>query len=566
MSAIDDLKNGIEIDATGSERVDISSSAKQAMTINTMGNHYTKSTTVSTDRIEADLSGLPKSELEQQAEKDIHESLAKDILEGENSPFAKYVQQKTAEMEERMAEYEQEQELDEELDDDEESSYTDSYNGGLFDADVNYKDEDDVEEEEVNMSIIEENIEVETEDETEKENDDFSANDNASVEENKVEKNKEERIENPDIDVTVDSELSEIDEVIEEEESTSDAERDEVLKHLKNLVTDKLKPVSKSLDISSFTVLKKATANTKSILNNTTQVKVAKWVLFNQESIVLMKEFSGSELETLRELSEDNSSLTMISKKYKMIYDHIVSPKPSSFEVWLKSTPYSDNDHYFFAIYISSFKGANFLPMDCKVPNCKETFITEDTPIMDMVRFMNEDAKKLFTRVYQSEVNNNNKGIYCTEIVPLSSKVAVGFKEPSLYNLLELASLDQRFKDEHSSIIEILPYIDTMYLIDAENEALVPVGYKTYPENATKTVKSKVKQFERVIKTLTVDEFGPIKAYIRAIEEHKIGVRYLYPSVECPKCGTSVAEIVTTAEELVFTRYQLGALVNTSLN
>ena len=40
---------------------------------------------------------------------------------------------------------------------------------------------------------------------------------------------------------------------------------------------------------------------------------------------------------------------------------------------------------------------------------------------------------------------------------------------------------------------------------------------------------------------------------------------YVYPSVTCPKCGKETKEQISSAEELVFIRYQLGALVNTSL-
>ena len=367
----------------------------------------------------------------------------------------------------------------------------------------------------------------------------------------------------PDIDVNVSSSTESVEIVVDDSEEVVD-DTNEVLEHLKKLATERLKPVSKSLDISSFTVLKKPTAKIQTLQNQ--QVKVAKWILPGQESIVLMKEFLGSELETLREFSEDNTSLAMLSRRYKMIYDHIASAKPASYETWLKSTPFSDIDHYFFAVYIASFKGANFLPMDCTDQDkCKESFLTDDIDIMRMVKFETEEDKTKFTELYKNEQAPTGKGIYYTEIIPLSNSIAVAFKEPSIYSLFEIASLDQRFKDKHTSILEFIPYIDSLYIIDIDNQQLTPVGYKVYEENAQKTVKSKVQQFENVLKTLSVDEFGPIKAYIKAIAERRSGIGYIYPSVTCPKCNKSTEERRTSAEELVFTRYQLGTLVNTSL-
>lgn len=340
---------------------------------------------------------------------------------------------------------------------------------------------------------------------------------------------------------------------------------DEVLKHLQKLATERLKPVSERLDISSFTVLKKPVVNVNPIFE-ASSARVVKWVLPSQESIVLMKEFSGSELEKLREYSENTRSVDALNRRYHLIYDHIASPKPATFEQWLKSTPLEDVDHYFFAIYIASFKGANYLPMDCPNPECKETFITDDINIMDMVKFDNEEAKKKFTEIYQSETTPAGKGVYCTEIVPISNQVAIQFRQPSIYNFFEIASMSEKARNNYASIIDYVPFIDTVYMIDAANQSLVPVGYKTFADNAAKTVESKLKKFDQVFSTLNVDNFGPIKAYARALGEKNTGMHYVYPAAECPKCHKEIEEQTATAEQLVFTRYQLGSLVTTSLS
>lgn len=381
-------------------------------------------------------------------------------------------------------------------------------------------------------------------------------------------------VENPNIDLEV-TEVSNssndiidnIDVSLEEEDAPEPVDDTEnIIKKLQALATEKLKPVSKRLDISSFTVVKKPISNTSQF--NINPVKAAKWVLMNQGATVIMREFTGAELERLREFTQDGNSVSSLTKRYRLIYDHIDSPKPAKFETWLKSTPFSDEDNYFFAVYIASFKGANYLPRDCSdQTSCKETWLTDDINIMDMVKFDSEEAKNKFTKIYQEEDSSVTKaGLYISEIVPLSNTVAVAFREPSIYTRIELSSLDQEFREKYQAILEFIPYIDSLYLINQEEGTLTPVGYKLFTDNNIRTTKSKIQQFAKVLSTLSIDEFGTIRPYVNSIAERTSGISYIFPECTCPKCGSKVNETSTTAEELLFTRYQLGALVNTSLN
>lgn len=552
MSGIDELKQN----ATEPVRINIGAESGKRKPI-VLKN--VDEPTPSSERIEVDLTAeFPKEQPEE-----IHESYVKDILDGEDSPFGKYLKEKKDEYEERMATYEQEKELleeaeeESELDSDEEVDFgTDSLANNLNNDYDESLDEEEDEIAQINVQKEDLGDLVESSDEEE------SYDEEKEVEEKTEEA--EEEIENPDIDLNVtniESKKEDI-EIEEEDDSVNDVDQDEMLKHLQKLATERLKPVSQSLNISSFTVLKKPTAK---INIATEQVKAAKWVIPTQDSVVLMKEFLGSELETLREFSEDTTSVSQLYRKYRTIYDHIASPKPATYEAWLKTTPYSDIDHYFFAVYIASFKGANYIPLDCQEKGCNKTFLTEDVPIMNMVKFATNEAKEKFVKLYESEATPAGKGIYCSEIVPLSNKIAIGFKDASIYSLFEIASLTQKDRDKYSSIVEFIPYIDALYIINEENKTLEPVGYKIFPDNATKTVKSKISTFFKVLKNLSVDEFTPIKSFIRSITSRSEGIGYIYPSVDCPYCGKPTKEIPTSAEELVFTRYQLSALVNTSL-
>lgn len=564
MSEIDKLRDGaIMIDASSPQKIDIGTSTGS--------------------RVKADLSSLPQHNESEQIGVEIKESLAKDILEGEGSPFSEYLKEKEEEMKERMARFDDEQAIANEAAEREELSHEDEgevqigtesmFSGDTPVAEHTVVDTRPVEKKNLDIATID--LEEDTTNGSEAIKEVTAVVDHDEVYEaveKAVEMSKEEsdtgivtEVKNPDIDVEVETIAGQ---VIDDEEKSSvntNMDQDETLKKLQGLITERIKPVSKKLDISSFTLVKKPTADIR-VISQEAKARAAKWVLPNQKNVVIMREFTGSELEMLRSYSEDSSSLTMLSKKWKMIYDHIESPKPVDYTTWLKSTPFADLDHYFFAVFIASYKGANFLPMDCTNTKCTDkTWLTEDMPILDMVKFETEEAKNEFTKLYTSEDQTTGKGLYCSEIIPLTENVAIGFKEPSAYSLFEIASLDDTFKEKHAAILQVAPYIDALYLLNTTEQTITPVGYEVFPNNASKTVKSKIKKFESVIATLNTDEFGLIKSYVRAVMERDSGMRYRYPSVTCPACGTKTEEAIVSAEELVFTRYQLGALASTPL-
>ena len=614
MSAIDKLKDGIVIDAFGGNDNDDEDDinvvqlgtpshhtiVKPKSQENNSGNRQPiMQPTPARKEITIDSVATPE-----EPDPTIKESYDKEILDLDdpNSIFSKYVDNKVKEANEWLAEKREEDMLnaeDEEInesesfDDEEkepslaqkiisESSNTRAKIQLMEDEDLSSL-KDDIEEEEDNMEHLEEeknnidDIDEEFIDDTIEDEEVESLDDETSekVEEVNVEESSKDKKEEPKKPVTYSAELDvEVSdsnenftaEIVEEDETVNQEEdQNETLKHLQRLATEKLKPVSKKLDISSFTVLKKPVTNITPLFKET-NARVCKWVLPAQESVVLMKEFSGAELEKLREYSQQRDSADSLNRRYRLIYDHIVSAKPANFETWLKTTPFEDIDHYFFAIYIASFKGANYLPADCINKDCKETFLSDDIEIMNMVKFNTKEGKNKFLDLYQSEATPAGKGVYCTEIVPISSNIAIAFRQPSVYNVLEIATLTDAIRNKYSSIIEYIPYIDTIYAINHEDSTLVPISYKMFSDNAQKTVRSKLQKYDNIFNTLSVDEFGVIKAYISALVQRNVDMKYIYPAIECPKCHTSTNEQDVTAEELVFTRYQLGALVNTSLN
>ena len=580
MSAIDDLKNGAE--QTNHVNIDLTQvgrSERRSLSLEDVVKN--KSTVDDTNAIN---------------ETDTNQTYIQSILDTENpnSDFMKHVAEKQQEAAAWMAEQEEKRALANELDEtdkeDDDDEELDDRGGTVIDmtkpssvVEEDLSDPDMTEGEDLSDSEIV-SFDLTSDDEDEEKEDEPMNEEAVQVvtEETplpeptpvkKEEKKKE--VFTSDIDLEVDQETeSSLEDKSDEEEivALDDASDDnEEYNRLRQITSERLKPVSLNLDLSSFTIAKKAKVDVGDVLK-TYKAKVSKWVLFNQKCTVHMKEFSGSELETMMEYYQAaRRSADAMRRMYNMIYDHIASAKPANFETWLKVTPFSDLDNYFFAIYIASFNGANYIPIDCTNKECGKSYITENVDIMNsMVHFDTKEERDKFTDLYRSEAKAISSGLYATEIIPLNYQVAIGFKEASLWDIIEINSIDNATANEFSSIIEYMPYIDNLYIINMETHQLTPIGYNKFPENPQKTTRSRIKKYNKVFSALTVDEFTPVKAYISALlDKTSRGVSYVIPETTCPECGHVNPERPIQqgqVADMVFTRCQLGALVTTSIN
>lgn len=341
----------------------------------------------------------------------------------------------------------------------------------------------------------------------------------------------------------------------EEENEVETQEEEDQVEILKSLISQKIIPVAKSLDISTFAVAKKPTSSNS--IFETKEAAIAKWVLPATGITILLREISGANLETMRSLL--SRRIPDMRGTLKIIYDHIVSPKPDNFDVWLKSIAFADYDHLFMAIYIAAFVESNFLPIDCA--ECKKPYLTEDMDIMDMVKFKDDESEKKFTNLYNSEASNPN-GLYVTENVPISNKFAIAFREPSLYSvLIESQYFDDTFNRRYQQTIALMPYIDQVFFIDVENRRLVPIDFKLIANDPAKTARLKIKKLDAILNTLNVDENAVLATFTDKINNRADWFTYQIPESTCPNCEhVNPAAEDQTASSLVFLRNRLGAL------
>lgn len=367
---------------------------------------------------------------------------------------------------------------------------------------------------------------------------------------------------NVGVDVNFDIDDEDVEDIeVGTDDSIEEVDQEESLKNFQAAVSEKIKPIAKKLDLTSFTVMQKPIALTPKIIE---EQKVAmSWALPNSGQYIAMREFSGKELEQLGDTSGTNRYQTM-RNRYKLFYDHIVSPKPDDVDKWAQTVSYADDKHLFFAVYGANFGGSNFVPYDC--PHCKNTFLSENIPLENMYKFEDDKSKEKFLRIKDTQ-ESLPEGLYASEITQISDKIAIGFKDPSLYNMLfETTLLNEEFVTKYQDLIAVISYIDNIYYIDPTNKTLTPISYKIDKNNTVKTIKAKIITYAKILKSLAPDQYYIILSYLNAVSTKNVDIKYVKPEVTCPNCGEVIPEEEVNADSLVFTRAQLASLTLTSIN
>lgn len=352
-------------------------------------------------------------------------------------------------------------------------------------------------------------------------------------------------------------------ELLDDGVSSSTPDTDEYLNTFKNAIKEKIKPISEELDISTFTVV-----NEPISINATLEQEVkddVAWVLFASNRACHMERYLGSDIE---DLNPDTSSsgmgrLDTLRKVYRSLYEHITDiNKPKSFEAWLKATSYLDIKNIYAAVYRGAFEGSNYMTYECSDPACGNIWLSDDIPMMDLVEFNDTEAENKFNELIEresSEIDN----LYVTEVVPVSKKYAISFREPSIYNVVfENASLPQKFTEKYEDMLSILMYIDKIYFIDHVNNRLQPIALKEFKNDLRKTTKVKVYTYSKILKELTPDEYNALAKYMVAINKRSESIKYVKPACTCPKCGKEVPKEEQDMQSMLFSRASLVSILN----
>lgn len=362
------------------------------------------------------------------------------------------------------------------------------------------------------------------------------------------------------IEEELEKELMEDEDDVDELDGPDETD-EEIQERFKKSVIEKVKPVTKRFDISTYSIANKKIPFSNATKSATTHYRSAKWALMSTGRPITMRSFKSTELDALSNTGDEPTRYMSIKKMYSIIFDHIMDPKPKDVEEWAKVNSFLDLEHIWFAIYRACFEGSNFIPTDCSdTVKCRNVFLSDNVPIKDNVKFADEAAKKKFNRIINSDANVTSL-MYATEVIPVSDDYAIAFKEPSIYNVaFESALLEEDFVNKHQDLVSIVAYIDKIYRINHGNHSLEEIDLPVFPNNKTKTFKTKVANYAKIIGTLDSDQYKFILTIIDQINKRGDELTYVYPEMSCPKCGAIVPERRVNAQRMVFLRHQLVAL------
>lgn len=349
----------------------------------------------------------------------------------------------------------------------------------------------------------------------------------------------------------------------EKNENNNDTEADTLLEELKNQIKQRVEPIKKSFDLSKFTISQKAVSAQK-VMKLAVQVhqNVADWVLPSAGRSISVSGLSGPEILKLNPENSNRNRQNTFRDMYRVIYDHIVDGNKPDFEVWLKQTRFVDMQHIYFALYMATFGGSNFLNYTC--PKCEKVFI-KDVDFKDMVMYADDETKEKINCMLKQDTTSHNNDSYDVELVQVSNSYVLGIKTPSIWNvIMETASLSEKFLDKYSDLIDMVSYIDSAYLIDEQNGVLIPVNTKPDPNDMAKTAARRIKAMYDIIATLNSEEFYALRSKINEHDEFATSkISYKIPETICPHCATKVPENRNvTPDNMLFMRHQLAAIAN----
>ena len=381
-------------------------------------------------------------------------------------------------------------------------------------------------------------------------------------------------ISDDDIDSDIDGEPT-----VESEDELTDEQIEAIsnkaFKELRSEIIKKVVNASRKMDLTTLSISNKV-VNVRDALkaiktSTDTTVRTAVYPMMYANRNFMASSLKGPDVAMLVEADdariENNPNILLTREQARVLYDHDANPfKPATVESWAKTIPYGDVESIFAAIYLASLKNANYIPRQCPNTRCQHSFLTDTLNIDSIIDFPNEDVKKKFNEIRNSELTKEASETYESSVSVINDRFAIGLKAPSIFTILyEYTALDNTFASKYSTMLYIMQYIDYLYYIDEESGQLSRIAWKQYPGDYGKTFKSKIATYAKILKEFDEADFTFILALVRSMETKNTEstVRYYIPETKCSKCGTTIEKEEVSPRQLVFTRQRLVALATT---
>ena len=344
----------------------------------------------------------------------------------------------------------------------------------------------------------------------------------------------------------------------EEIGESPEPDTDAIMNEFTQVVKSRINPVKNIIDISKFKIGSKPVEAIEDHLSFS-KISVADHFLPNAGKVISCSALSGTELMALNPENSNRNRLNTMRDIFKIIYKHIVSPKPKTFEEWMKTTRFTDLDHIYFCLYKATFSGSHFLHYECPNAKCKHVFI-KDVDFDDMIVYPSDEVKEKMQNILNS--GDSSPAEYEVTMHQISDEYVVGLRNPSIYNVsIEVATLSNDFLQKYSDLMDFIVYIDSIYHINYETQTLEPIDMKPDKDSVAKTTAGRIHTIAKVLRNLPSDNYYELRKRIAEVYPNLTSVTYRIPETKCEKCGTTIPAVDVEAQTLLFMRHQLGAFV-----
>lgn len=366
------------------------------------------------------------------------------------------------------------------------------------------------------------------------------------------------------IDDDIINDLGLADEMREIEEKEREERLNQRMVTFKDQLRTILVPNKKKTDLSKFKIVKSTMPASNILSKQAEETPYFTWVLPYTGISVSVSPLSAIEIQNLINVEEGRNNVEAARAQFELIWKHL-HPKcnAGSFENWCKKIHYADIDHLYFAVYKACFQNANIIGFQCQNTKCDNIF-AEKREIMEMVKFGSDKDKELFDRIYQQDPS-----VDCTleeDLMEVSDKYAIGVGPITLYNILfEINFVDKAMTEKYDTFVGMAATIKSLYRIDEEKEALIPIAFRTDKNDVVKTYKYRIASLYKIFNTLSDIDLNDISDRIGEYADKyadAINISYQMPAATCPECGEEIKAAEAPAQQLVFIRHRLVQVLN----
>ena len=330
---------------------------------------------------------------------------------------------------------------------------------------------------------------------------------------------------------------------------------EEMLDELRTAIRAHTNSIKKKINLRDFKISDTPVSAAQIASFSIKDINQADWILPNAKRVITVRGLSGPELFAMNPQNSNKNKINTFRQIYGIIYKHVVSKKPKTFDEWLKITRFSDIDHIYAALHRATFADSNFVHYEC--PECHHIFVSDYDFEKDMVVYSDDKAKAKAQSIMRS--GDSSIPDYDVELRQISDRYVVGLKDPSIWNMvMETAALSDDFLTKYEDLIDTMSFIDSIYLIG--DGSLSPVDFGYDKSNPAKSTARKITILSDIIRTLSSDNYFALRGYIAKLFSTNNDITYQIPGATCPKCNHEIKPEPSEAMRILFTRHQLGAL------